>query len=66
MFGKRSTSGSAVAVTDRVTGKEIWRQDAAAPVVFLAFAPGGKAVVSRDENGQTCTWDALTGKELRD
>jgi len=54
--------GKTIVVTDRLNGKEIWRQTATAPVVFLSFSGDGKAVISHDQNGETCTWDAATGK----
>jgi hypothetical protein len=59
------SSGNVIMVTDRRTHKEIWRKNATGPVVFLGFAPDGKTVISRDQNGETCTWDAATGNLLK-
>jgi hypothetical protein len=60
-----ASTGNVILVTDRLTGKEVWRQSAAAPVVFLSFAPDSKTVISRDQKGETCTWDAATGKLVK-
>ena len=56
--------GEVIVVSDRLTGKEVWRQTASAPVQFLAFADNGKTVISRDVKGETCNWDSVTGKLL--
>jgi hypothetical protein len=56
--------GEVIVVSDRLTGKEVWRQTASAPVQFLAFGENGKTVISRDAKNETCYWDAVTGKLL--
>jgi WD40 repeat protein len=56
-----ASNGNVIVVTDRETGKEVWRRSADAPVMFLAFAAEGKKIISRDEKGETCTWDAANG-----
>jgi hypothetical protein len=53
--------GNAIVVTDRLTGKQLWRKNTDAPVRFLSFSPDGEKVISRDQQGETCTWDAASG-----
>lgn len=57
-----SSRGKLIVVTDRLTGKEVWRQNAAEKILSVAFAPDGKSVVSRDQKGETCTWNASNGE----
>src|SRR5262245_5250884 len=36
-----------------------------ATIVFAAFLPGGKGVVSASEDGVVCAWEYPSGKEMR-
>jgi WD40 repeat protein len=60
-----STDDYATRLWDTATGSELrplgGHQDA---VLCLAYAPGGKSLISGGRDGRVIRWDAATGKEL--